>query len=124
RLIHAGVGPSSKVVAALPNSPSFLLSLLAINRIGAVFMPVSAGLTADERRRIDEIARPDFVIAETGATDLVSGASISRIDGPAWDDDDLQDVAAIIFTSGTTGTPKGVMMSESALLTNASAVAS
>jgi acyl-CoA synthetase (AMP-forming)/AMP-acid ligase II len=129
RLVHAGVGPRSKVLVSLPNSPAFLLSLLAVNQCGAVFMPVNPGLSPDERRRIDEIARPDAVIAEKGSLELLSGACISRADGSSgagerWDDDDLSDVAAIIFTSGTTGTPKGVMMTEAALLTNARAVAS
>ena len=43
-LTHAGVGPRSKVLVALPNSPAFLLSLLAVNQCGAVFMPVNPRL--------------------------------------------------------------------------------
>jgi acyl-CoA synthetase (AMP-forming)/AMP-acid ligase II len=128
RLVHAGVGPGSKVLVSLPNSPAFLLSMLAVNQCGAVFMPVNPALSPDERRRIEEIARPDAIIAEEGSIELLSGACLSHAAGPngagePWDDEDLSDVAAIIFTSGTTGTPKGVMMAESALLTNARAVA-
>jgi acyl-CoA synthetase (AMP-forming)/AMP-acid ligase II len=123
RLTRAGIGPGSKVLVALPNSPAFLLALLAVNRCGAVLMPINPSLAPEERQRIDEIARPDAVIAETGSLELLPGACLSPVDGPTWDEDDLREVAAIIFTSGTTGTPKGVMMTEAALLTNARAVA-
>ena len=60
----AGVGRGSKVMVALPNCPAFLLLLLAVNECGAVFIPVSPGLAADERGRIDAIARPDVVITD------------------------------------------------------------
>ena len=123
RLAHAGVGPRSKVLVTLPNSPAFLLLLLAVNRCGAVFMPLSPTLSPDERQRIDDIGRPDVVISDRGALELLPGVGIAPADGPRWDDDDLSEIAAIIFTSGTTGAPKGVMMTEAALLTNARAVA-
>jgi acyl-CoA synthetase (AMP-forming)/AMP-acid ligase II len=124
RLAHAGVGPRSKVLVALPNSPAFLQSLLAVNQRGAVFMPLNPGLSPDERRRIDEIARPDFVISEQGAQELLPGACLTPVAGPRWEEDaELNEVTAIIFTSGTTGTPKGVMMTEAAVLANARSVA-
>lgn len=124
RLGRAGIGPRTKVLAALPNSPAFLFSLLAVNQCGGVFLPLSPGLTADERQRIDAIARPDFLLGEQGAFELLPGAALTPASGPRWDDDaDLEGIAAIIFTSGTTGSPKGVMMTEAALRANARAVA-
>jgi acyl-CoA synthetase (AMP-forming)/AMP-acid ligase II len=123
RFKNAGVEPGAKVLVALPNTPAFLVSFLAVNHCEAVFMPVNPGLGRDERRRIDEIARPDVVIAETGSVELLPGTYLSRTSCVPYDDDDVSDVSAIIFTSGTTGTPKGVMMTEAALLTNARAVA-
>jgi long-chain acyl-CoA synthetase len=122
-LENAGVEKGTKVLAALPNSPAFLVTLLAVNARQAVFMPINPGLAPEERRRIDEIARPDFVIAERGSTELMPGTYLSRPGGVPYDDDDVSGASAIIFTSGTTGTPKGVIMTESALLANARAVA-
>jgi long-chain acyl-CoA synthetase len=122
-LKNAGVGQGTKVLVALPNSIEFMIAWLAVSDCGAVFMPISPVLTPEERSRIDEIARPDVVVAEKGTIELMAGAYLSRIDCVPYDSDDLSGVSAIIFTSGTTGTPKGVIMTESALLANARAVA-
>ena len=84
---------------------------------------MNPGLAPDERRRIDEIARPDVVIADRGSIELLAGAYLSRPGWTPYDDDDVSELSAIVFTSGTTGTPKGVMMTEGALLANAQAVA-
>jgi acyl-CoA synthetase (AMP-forming)/AMP-acid ligase II len=123
RLATASVGPGTKVLVALPNSPASLISMLAVNACGAVFMPLNPGLTAEERQRIDELARPDFVIGNDGQAALGPGAWLTPSRSSPYDDDDLAGVAALIFTSGTTGVPKGVMMTEQALIANARSVA-
>jgi long-chain acyl-CoA synthetase len=123
RLEAAGVARGSKVLVALPNCPAFLLVLLAVNACGAVFIPVSPGLTADERERVDAIARPDVAIADRGTTEVLPGTFLSRTGWTPYGDEDVSGLAAMIFTSGTTGTPKGVMMTEEALLANARGVA-
>ena len=122
-LRNSGVGRGTKVLIALPNSPAFLVAFLAVNACDGVFIPINPGLAPEERRRIDEIARPDVVIADTGSVELMPGMCLSRPGYVPYADDDVSGGSAIIFTSGTTGIPKGVIMTESALLANAQAVA-
>ena len=122
-LRQAGLSRGSKTILALPNSPEFLVSLLAVNECGGVVIPLNPALPRHERQRIEDCARPEFVIAGEADTELLPGVSVSRAAEHTNDPNGLEDVAAIIFTSGTTGTPKGVMLSEAAILINASAVA-
>jgi acyl-coenzyme A synthetase/AMP-(fatty) acid ligase len=122
-LKNAGVRQGTKVLVALPNSSDFLVTFLAVSDCSAVFMPISPQLIPGERRRIDEIARPDVIIAEKGSVELMRGVYLSPTGCVPFDDDEVRGLSAIIFTSGTTGTPKGVSMSESALVANARAVA-
>ena len=122
RIKHAGVSRGSKVRLSLPNSPAFLLSFLAVNDCGAVAIPVNPHLASDERQRIDEIARPDFIIAEEGSESVLPGVYLSGTTHRS-DRELIGDLSTIIFTSGTTGSPKGVMMTDEGLVGNAVAVA-
>src|SRR6187200_27985 len=79
-LRNSGVDRGTKVLIALPNSPAFLVTFLAVSACDAVFMPINPGLAPEERHRIDEIARPDVVIAGTGSVELMPGAWLSRPD--------------------------------------------
>jgi long-chain acyl-CoA synthetase len=122
RLKQAGVSRGSKVVLSLPNDPAWLWSFLAVNECRAVVLPIHPALAREERARIDEIAAPDFVIAHDGDVEILPGVCLSR-HRLAHRDDAVTDLAAIVFTSGTTGAPKGVMLTEAALMANAGSVA-
>lgn len=118
-----GVFKGSKVVLSLDNSPSFVVCLFAVNKAEAIFVPLNPYLKDTERERITYIARPDFMISEEGEHPILPGIYLSKFSGPAdGDRSNLEDLSALLFTSGTTGTPKGVMMTDDNLLSNAQSV--
>jgi fatty-acyl-CoA synthase len=135
-----GASARDRVAYIGPNSAEFLETLFACGQIGAVFVPLNTRLAADE------IA---YVLADSGATllfhtpeftDLVAPASLPRVvtSGPpddaalgyeeilapaSADHPDLpvafHDPALILYTSGTTGRPKGAVLSHGNLTWNA-----
>ena len=103
------VEPGERVVIAGANGYEFFLLCLAASRAGAIPVPVN------DQMRPDEV---DHVVKDSGARLVLRNAS--QVDGgeplttahPA----DPGDVAALFYTSGTTGAPKGVELSHRALL--------
>src|SRR4051812_37809642 len=103
------VDPEARVVLALPNSYDQLLACLAVSRAGAIPVPVN------DRMRAEEI---DHVIEDSGA-DLVV-RDLTTIGGDLHLDEavpvESSDVAALFYTSGTTGKPKGAELTHRALV--------
>jgi acyl-CoA synthetase (AMP-forming)/AMP-acid ligase II len=107
--IAAKVEPGERVVVATPNGYEMLLLCLAASRAGAVPVPVNPDVTRSEL---------DHVVKNSAASLVIRAAS--EVDGqpPLAEAVAAEpgDVAALFYTSGTTGTPKGVELTHRSLV--------
>jgi acyl-CoA synthetase (AMP-forming)/AMP-acid ligase II len=95
------------VAIALPSDVSWAAAYGAVSAIGAVGAGLNPRLAPAERAAVLERLRPDLVVTPDVLHELEG--TPTGIDVPAPDPDRL---ACIVFTSGTTGEPKGAMFRE------------
>ena len=129
------IGSGDRVALYMPNSYSWVLGYFAVINLGAIVVPVNARLTAAELEYILGDCDARLVIAQGDHAERASTlAPCLRLDQPGARVLDMQsrwDVAEIpaeqpctlLYTSGTTGKPKGVLLHHHALLTVANASA-
>jgi long-chain acyl-CoA synthetase len=124
--LDLGVKPGERVVVMMENSPDVGAVYHAIARAGAVVTPVIFLASAEELRRILVDSKPSLVVtsplvAETVnavadgvrvVTDLLELRSSDPLPIVDRHDDDL---AALVYTGGTTGRAKGVMLTHANL---------
>lgn len=121
----AGVGETDRVLMLSENCAEAVATLFACWKLGAVILPVNARLAVGEVDRIMAHATPAAVVlthraskdaqahAERLQTTEITGGfgalQMAPLAGGA-PDPDLDDVAVLLYTTGTTGDPKGVML--------------
>lgn len=120
-----GVEAGDRVVVLSENCCAAVAALFAISRLGAVAVPVNARMSAAEVNRILDHARPAALLATTGVSEEAAGHAVRlnavpcegvwgqlhlALPYPSTPHDDPE-LAVLLYTTGTTGAPKGVMLS-------------
>ncbi|TFV54636.1 AMP-dependent synthetase [Geodermatophilus sp. DF01-2] len=116
-----GLTPGERVAVQLPNGADWLRATLGALRAGLVVVPVNTAYTDPEL---------EFVLSDSAAALLVAGerepvAGVPVLAGPPTDDvappavpEAPESLAFLAYTSGTTGRPRGAMLSTAALRAN------
>jgi D-alanine--poly(phosphoribitol) ligase subunit 1 len=102
RLWAAGVRPGDTVAVRLERSAELVVALLAVLRCGAAYLPCDPGWPAERVRRLRELAGCRHEVGPAEVAGLRPGGTAP--DPPVHPDA----TAYVMFTSGTTGVPKGV----------------
>lgn len=140
RLVALGIGKGTHVGVMLPNIPAFPLTWLALGRIGAVMLPINPGYTPREIAHVVDLAQAEWVVSHADTRASLDQARAEGLiplpedrlimvggeGGQSWEalasepadsftppapvaHDDLLNIQ---FTSGTSGFPKGCMLSQ------------
>ena len=141
----AGVAPGDRVMVQVEKSVEAALLYLGCLRAGAVYLPLNTAYTEREVEYFFEDAEPKLVVCSPGNRERIEsmmggrfGAALHTLGGDASGslmdafaqapEDDLvfersgDDLAAILYTSGTTGRSKGAMLTHDNLASNALAL--
>jgi len=145
-LSDKGVKKGDKVALFLRNSTEFIYAIFAVSKLGAILVPINTFLKSEELSYILQDSGSTFLIASAIHDKVVNNSKASSLCRfILWEGDEdvageshlhfdealaydknvesqagaLEDTAVLVYTSGTTGKPKGAMLSNKNILSNA-----
>lgn len=147
-LANRGVALGDRIGLYCPNAPEFAVAYLAILKTGATVVPVNlmlnpkeiafilgdagakglfyhASLAEAAKQVRSLVAELGFVVRIGGGEDAdpsLDDLAASSGEPPAIGIDAAKDLAAILYTSGTTGRPKGAMLTHANLMANSTSI--
>ena len=136
RLSQLGIGPGDRVAISSENRPEWAIAFLAITSMGAVAVPLDAVSPRTELLPLIEASGAAALVLSQKTAQLAEGTKLAGRVVSMEDFDHLplatagcaapgpDDLASIVYTSGTTGQPKGAMLTHRNMVSNALAGAS
>jgi long-chain acyl-CoA synthetase len=119
--------PGSRVALVMPNTMDFAVAYFGVLRAGLVAVPLNPAYTADELTHALTDSGAALVVAGGNVRDALRSAQVMAVppasladDGPraAFDSPARDQLAVLLYTSGTSGRPKGAMLTHGALAAN------
>ncbi|HLG56797.1 MAG TPA: non-ribosomal peptide synthase/polyketide synthase, partial [Vicinamibacterales bacterium] len=132
-LVAWGAGPETVIAAALPRSIELVTALLAIQKAGAVYMPLDPAYPQARLQLMIADAQPLCILTTAASTaafpdgvrcvrldaaetmSALSGCSAENLDPRMRPIVTLNNAAYAIYTSGSSGTPKGVVLTHAGI---------
>jgi acyl-CoA synthetase (AMP-forming)/AMP-acid ligase II len=129
---RSGYRAGALVALQLSNSAEYLAAFYGTLLADCVVAPIPVSLEGQRRRKIHQLCKADVLISRSEDFDekeYDGPVSILNVPGQTGEDVPLlaprrsgDDLAMLLFTSGSTGAPKGVMLSHRNLLANAGSI--